>query len=36
MHGYALEIKTYSLTEVAKMVLPPEMTDGVRCAYPVA
>ncbi|CAM3797219.1 hypothetical protein H7J08_27470 [Mycobacterium frederiksbergense] len=24
------EVKTYSLTEVAKMVLPPEMTDGVR------
>ncbi|WP_158019698.1 DNA-binding protein [Mycolicibacterium rhodesiae] len=24
------EVKTYSLAEVAKMVLPPEMTDGVR------
>src|SRR5271169_6104959 len=30
MHDDALEIKTYSLSEVAKMVLPPEMTDGVR------
>lgn len=24
------DVKTYSLAEVAKMVLPPEMTDGVR------
>lgn len=30
MHDDSLEIKTYSLSEVAKMVLPPEMTDGVR------
>ena len=29
-HDDELEIKTYSLSEVAKMVLPPEMTDGVR------
>jgi excisionase family DNA binding protein len=26
----ALQIKTYSLSEVAKVVLPPEMKDGVR------
>lgn len=26
----ALQIKTYSLSDVAKMVLPPEMADGVR------
>lgn len=25
-----LNIKTYSLAEVAEMVLPPEITDGVR------
>jgi excisionase family DNA binding protein len=25
-----LDIKTYSLTEVAEMVLPPDMTNGVR------
>lgn len=24
------EVKTYSLAEVAKLVLPPEMTNGVR------
>lgn len=24
------DVKTYSLAEVAKMVLPPEMKDGVR------
>jgi hypothetical protein len=30
MHDDALEIKTYSLYDVAKTVLPPEMTDGVR------
>ena len=24
------EIKTYSLAEVAEMVLPPDMTNGVR------
>src|ERR1700758_3337695 len=30
MDDDALEINTYSLSEVAKMVLPPEMTDGVR------
>lgn len=30
MDDDALEINTYSLSDVAKMVLPPEMTDGVR------
>jgi hypothetical protein len=25
-----LDIKTYSLAEVAEMVLPPDMTNGVR------
>jgi hypothetical protein len=35
MDDDALEINTYSLSDVAKMIRPPEMTDGVRC-YPVA
>jgi hypothetical protein len=30
MHDDALEIKTYSLGEVAETVLPPDMTNRVR------
>jgi hypothetical protein len=30
MNHDELDIKTYSLAEVAEMVLPPDMTNGVR------